>query len=72
MAKEYNTLGWLKFAWVITSFAIILSIGAAGSFVQTQNRMAILETENGHLKESLSRIEAKVDKIDEFLRNQVR
>ena len=72
MAKEINTLGWLRFAVGIMTFGILMAIASAGSFAISQSRMAVIEAENEHTKETLVRIEVKVDKLDEFLRNQVR
>jgi len=72
MAKEYNTLGWMRFAFGVLTFAIVMAVAAAGSFIKTQSRMAVIETENNHLKESLVRIEDKVNEIDKFLRDQVK
>ena len=72
MAKEYNTLGWMRFAFAVLTFAIVMAVGAGGAFMKSQSRMAVIETENSHLKESLTRIETKVNEINKFLRDQVK
>jgi len=72
MPKEINTLGWMRFAVGLLTFGILMAIGSAGSFAVSQSRMAVIEAETEHTKEALVRIEAKVDKLDEFLRNPVR
>ena len=86
MAGEQNTNGvatWFRIAWPILAFTIMLALGGMAAFNEQEKKIAVIESNNGHLKDLFTKeiehitnemveIKGDVKEIKTFLINPVR
>jgi len=72
MANSNGTTTWLKIAWPILAFVILLAIGGMAAFNDQGKSIAVLETENKNYATDMAEIKADIKDIKKILMNSVK
>ena len=71
-SNENKAVVDLRLMWSVVSFSILLALAGLGAFASTQQRIAVLETENTNNAKMFTEIKTKLTNIEAILMNPVR
>ena len=70
--NDNAALNWLKVAWPVMAFTIVMAIGGLKAFSSQQQQIAIIETKAENYEEDMKEVKSELKEIKAILMNPVR